>query len=113
MILIFSVNINYESVVYWFFSFLKFEVRGVRKVIIGIIGLWWLSVYSDVVFWFFDVGFFYYIEVEFGKCWIVYLLIGNVSWVNNLMFIEFCFGMIGRVDIEGLKSDVVMNVWLL
>ena len=36
---------------------------------------------SDVVFWFFDVGFFYHIEVEFGKCWIVYLLIGNVSWV--------------------------------
>lgn len=32
------------------------------------------------------------------------------QWVNNLMFIEFCFGMIGRVDIEELKSNVVMNV---
>lgn len=29
------------------------------------------------------------------------------------MFGEFCFVMIGRVDIEGLKSNVVMNVWLL
>ena len=25
---------------------------------------------------------------------------------------EFCFGMIGRADIEGLKSNVAMNAWL-
>ncbi len=40
LILIFSTNTNRESVVYRFFRFSEFEVRGVRKVIIGIIGLW-------------------------------------------------------------------------
>ncbi|KAI4480232.1 hypothetical protein M0802_014278 [Mischocyttarus mexicanus] len=31
--------------------------------------------------------------------------------VNNPTFGEFCFAMIGRADIEGLKSDVAMNAW--
>ena len=32
--------------------------------------------------------------------------------MNNLIFGEFCFIMIGRADIEGLKSNVAMNAWL-
>ncbi|KAH6623663.1 hypothetical protein F5144DRAFT_498180, partial [Chaetomium tenue] len=32
-------------------------------------------------------------------------------WVNNPTLTEFCFGMIGRADIEGSKSDVAMNAW--
>jgi hypothetical protein len=31
--------------------------------------------------------------------------------VNNPTLTEFCFGMIGRADIEGSKSDVAMNAW--
>ena len=34
-----------------------------------------------------------------------------VQWVNNPTLTEFCFGMIGRADIEGSKSDVAMNAW--
>ncbi|EHS63395.1 hypothetical protein PGTG_21471 [Puccinia graminis f. sp. tritici CRL 75-36-700-3] len=34
------------------------------------------------------------------------------SWVNNPTLTEFCFGMIGRADIEGSKSNVAMNAWL-
>ncbi|XP_019427113.1 PREDICTED: uncharacterized protein LOC109335436 [Lupinus angustifolius] len=33
-------------------------------------------------------------------------------WVNNPTHGEFCFTMIGRGDIEGSKSNVVMNAWL-
>ncbi|KAI9240523.1 MAG: hypothetical protein BYD32DRAFT_364983, partial [Podila humilis] len=33
-------------------------------------------------------------------------------WVNNPTLTEFCFSMIGRADIEGSKSNVVMNAWL-
>ncbi|EGF97698.1 hypothetical protein MELLADRAFT_84528 [Melampsora larici-populina 98AG31] len=33
-------------------------------------------------------------------------------WVNNPTLTEFCFGMIGRADIEGSKSNVAMNAWL-
>ncbi|WZZ15476.1 hypothetical protein YC2023_108565 [Brassica napus] len=33
-------------------------------------------------------------------------------WVNNPTLGEFCFTMIGRADIEGLKSNVAMNAWL-
>ncbi|PHT25638.1 hypothetical protein CQW23_34739 [Capsicum baccatum] len=32
--------------------------------------------------------------------------------VNNPTLGEFCFTMIGRADIEGLKSNVSMNAWL-
>jgi hypothetical protein len=32
--------------------------------------------------------------------------------VNNPTLTEFCFGMIGRADIEGSKSNVAMNAWL-
>ena len=35
-----------------------------------------------------------------------------VQWVNNPTLTEFCFGMIGRADIEGSKSNVAMNAWL-
>jgi hypothetical protein len=35
----------------------------------------------------------------------------QVQWVNNPTLTEFCFGMIGRADIEGSKSDVAMNAW--
>ncbi|OAL56348.1 hypothetical protein IQ07DRAFT_651102 [Pyrenochaeta sp. DS3sAY3a] len=28
------------------------------------------------------------------------------------MLTEFCFGMIGRADIKGSKSNVAMNTWL-
>ena len=31
--------------------------------------------------------------------------------MSNPTLGEFCFAAIGRVDIEGSKSDVVMNVW--
>ena len=31
------------------------------------------------------------------------------QWVNNPTLTEFCFGMIGRADIEGSKSNVAMN----
>lgn len=31
--------------------------------------------------------------------------------MNNPTLTEFCFGMIGRADIEGSKSDVAMNAW--
>ena len=34
------------------------------------------------------------------------------QWVNNPTLTEFCFGMIGRADIEGSKSNVAMNAWL-
>ena len=50
LILIFSTNINRETVAYLSFRFLKFEARGVRKVITGITGLWQPSVHSDVAF---------------------------------------------------------------
>ncbi|PHT27249.1 Regulator of rDNA transcription protein 15 [Capsicum baccatum] len=33
-------------------------------------------------------------------------------WVNNAILGEFCFTMIGRADIEGLKSNVAMKAWL-
>ncbi|CAA2953827.1 Hypothetical predicted protein [Olea europaea subsp. europaea] len=33
-------------------------------------------------------------------------------WVNNPTLGEFYFTMIGRVNIEGLKSNVAMNAWL-
>ncbi|KAK7328855.1 hypothetical protein VNO77_22981 [Canavalia gladiata] len=33
-------------------------------------------------------------------------------WVNNPTLCEFCFTMIGKVDIEGSKSNVAMNIWL-
>ncbi|OZJ01339.1 hypothetical protein BZG36_05732, partial [Bifiguratus adelaidae] len=33
-------------------------------------------------------------------------------WVNNPTLTEFCFGMIGRADIEESKSNVAMNAWL-
>src|SRR3954468_544037 len=36
----------------------------------------------------------------------------TVQWVNNPTLTEFCFGMIGRADIEGSKSNVAMNAWL-
>ncbi|KMU82180.1 senescence-associated protein [Coccidioides immitis H538.4] len=36
----------------------------------------------------------------------------RVPWVNNPTLTEFCFGMIGRADIEGSKSNVAMNAWL-
>src|SRR5260370_8069277 len=32
--------------------------------------------------------------------------------VNHPTLTEFCFGMIGRADIEGSKSNVAMNAWL-
>ncbi len=32
--------------------------------------------------------------------------------MNNPTLTEFCFGMIGRADIEGSKSNVAMNAWL-
>src|SRR5207237_8565431 len=35
-----------------------------------------------------------------------------VYCVNNPTLTEFCFGMIGRADIEGSKSNVAMNPWL-
>ncbi|KAF1343580.1 hypothetical protein EJ07DRAFT_170146 [Lizonia empirigonia] len=35
-----------------------------------------------------------------------------MPWVNNPTLTEFCFGMIGRADIEGSKSNVAMNAWL-
>ncbi|PWY64498.1 hypothetical protein BO94DRAFT_480551, partial [Aspergillus sclerotioniger CBS 115572] len=35
-----------------------------------------------------------------------------LQWVNNPTLTEFCFGMIGRADIEGSKSNVAMNAWL-
>jgi hypothetical protein len=34
------------------------------------------------------------------------------EWVNNPMLAEFCFGMIGRADIEESKSNIAMNAWL-
>ncbi|PTQ26378.1 LOW QUALITY PROTEIN: hypothetical protein MARPO_2248s0001 [Marchantia polymorpha] len=36
----------------------------------------------------------------------------SLLWVNNPTLTEFCFGMIGRADIEGSKSNVAMNAWL-
>ncbi|KAJ6520645.1 hypothetical protein B0H19DRAFT_1215245 [Mycena capillaripes] len=36
----------------------------------------------------------------------------RTAWVNNPTLTEFCFGMIGRADIEGSKSNVAMNAWL-
>ena len=36
----------------------------------------------------------------------------SIQWVNNPTLTEFCFGMIGRADIEGSKSNVAMNAWL-
>src|SRR5271154_6255736 len=39
-------------------------------------------------------------------------LILSLKWVNNPTLTEFCFGMIGRADIEGSKSNVAMNAWL-
>jgi len=60
---------------------LKFKARGVRKVTIGITGLWNASVQSDHSFWSFDVGSSYHWEAEFSKCRIVHPLTGNVSWV--------------------------------
>ena len=33
-------------------------------------------------------------------------------WVNNPTLGEFCFTMIGKVDIEGSKSNITMNAWL-
>ena len=32
--------------------------------------------------------------------------------MNNPTLTEFCFGMIGRADIEGSKSNVAMDAWL-
>lgn len=32
--------------------------------------------------------------------------------MNNSTFIEFCFDMIKKIDIEKSKNNVVMNVWL-
>ena len=32
--------------------------------------------------------------------------------MNNPTLTEFCFGMIGRADIEGSKSNVAMTAWL-
>ncbi len=32
--------------------------------------------------------------------------------MNNPTLTEFCFGMIGRADIEESKSNVAMNAWL-
>jgi len=40
--------------------------RGVRKVTIGITGLWPQRAQIDVAFWFFDVGSSYPSEAEFG-----------------------------------------------
>jgi len=59
----------------------KFEAKGVRKINIGITGLWQPSVPSDVAFLSFHVGSSYHFETEFSKCWIVHPLAGNVSWV--------------------------------
>ncbi|XP_015932114.1 uncharacterized protein LOC107458419 [Arachis duranensis] len=36
-----------------------------------------------------------------------------VIWVNNPTLGEFCFTMIGRANIEGYKSNVAINAWLL
>ncbi|PHT28713.1 hypothetical protein CQW23_31692 [Capsicum baccatum] len=33
-------------------------------------------------------------------------------WVNNPILGKFCFTMIGKANIEGSKSNVVMNAWL-
>jgi hypothetical protein len=38
--------------------------------------------------------------------------VSRFQWVNNPTLTEFCFGMIGRADIEGSKSNVAMNAWL-
>ena len=43
-----------------------------------------------------------------GRC----ISLVTVKWVNNPTLTEFCFGMIGRADIEGSKSNVAMNAWL-
>ncbi|KAF2702395.1 hypothetical protein K504DRAFT_394441, partial [Pleomassaria siparia CBS 279.74] len=32
--------------------------------------------------------------------------------VNNPTLTEFCFGIIGRANIKGSKSNVAMNAWL-
>jgi len=71
--------INNRELVLYIFS--KFEVRGVRKITIGITGLWRTRVQIDFAFWSFDVGSSYHCKAEFAKCQIVHLLIGNVSWV--------------------------------
>ena len=40
-----------------YFNNLKFEARGVRKVTREITNLWQPSIYSDISFWSFEVGF--------------------------------------------------------
>jgi len=32
--------------------------------------------------------------------------------MDDPTLIEYCFGMIGRADIEGSKSNIAMNAWL-
>ena len=50
------------------------------------IDLWQSNVYNDVVFWFFDVDFFYYIETKFDKRWIVHSLNQNYWWTKLSTF---------------------------
>jgi len=89
----FSKYNNYESMAYRSFSGVSsnaiynpvlnhfFLSRGVRKVTIGITGLWRPRVQIDVAFWSFDVGSSYPCLAEKTKRWIVHPLKGNVSWV--------------------------------
>ena len=68
----------------------KFEARGVRKVTIGITGLWPPSVHSDVAFWSFDVGSSYHCEAEFTKCRIVHPLCQH-CYMNFLVDLHILF----------------------
>jgi len=77
----FSKSNNCVSMAYRSFTSMKDIGRGVRKITIGITGLWQPSVHSDVAFWSFDVGSSYHCDAKVSKCRIVHPPIGNVSWV--------------------------------
>lgn len=57
------------------------------------------------------------VKVKVGKINLSYegLNLADVPywWVKNLTFGEFRFAMTRRADSEGLKSNVVMDKWLL
>jgi len=50
------MNANCESTAYRSLIYLLTKVWGVRKVTIGITGLWLPRVHIDAAFWSFDVG---------------------------------------------------------
>jgi len=68
-----------------FYTHSKFEARGVRKITIGITGLWRPSVHSDVAFLSFDARPSYHCEAEFKKRLIVQPLTGSVRWVYTVV----------------------------